>query len=264
MFKDIPSIPILMVGSGNVAWHLGAALKASGLPVTQVWSRQIDNAKELAQELSVKATDNIEDIFHFNGIILFCVPDHVLPFFASRIHNTNSIIVHTSGSVNISLFEKHATQLGVFYPLQTFTKAKPDKDFKGVPVLIESSTLLVEQILYYWAKSIDADPHKVNSPHRMKIHVAAVFACNFTNHMVAVAKQILEENDLNYELLRPLLNETLSNILKFDPKEIQTGPAMRQDHDTIEKHYNTLCTYPEYAEIYRLISDSILKMHFEK
>lgn len=264
MFKDIPSIPILMVGAGNVAWHLGAALKASGLPVTQVWSRQINNAKELAHELSVKATDNIEDIFHFNGIILFCIPDHTIPFFASRIHNTNSIIVHTAGSLNISVFEKHATQLGVFYPLQTFTKAKPDKDFKDVPILIESSTLLVENVLTYWANAIGAKAHKINSPQRMKIHAAAVFACNFTNHMVSVSRHILQENNLDYELLKPLIIETLTNIMNFDSREIQTGPALRRDMETIDKHLNILSTYPDYAKIYSLISDNIQKMYKEE
>ncbi len=264
MFKDIPSIPILMVGAGNVAWHLGAALKASGLPVTQVWSRQINNANELAHELSSKATDNIEDIFHFNGIILFCIPDHTIPFFASRIHNTNSIIVHTAGSVNISAFEKHATQLGVFYPLQTFTKAKPDKDFKNVPVLIESSTLLVENVLTYWADAIGAKAHHINSPQRMKIHVAAVFACNFTNHLVSISQQILEESKLDFGLLKPLITETLTNIMNFDSREIQTGPALRRDMDTVDKHLNILSTHPNYAKIYSLISDSILKMHYEE
>ena len=263
MFTNIPSIPILMVGAGNIAWHLGAALKDSGLPVTQVWSRHMNNAEELAKELSSKATDSIEDIFHFNGIILFCVPDHVIPFFASRIQNTNSIIVHTSGSTNISVFEKHASQLGVFYPLQTFTKAKPEKNFKDVPVLIEASTLLVDEILTFWAKSIDAKLYHLNSPQRLKIHIAAVFSCNFTNHMISIAQEIAKENKLDFELLKPLITETLTNLMHFDPKEIQTGPAMRKDLDTIQKHKNSLSSHPDYAKIYSFVSDSIIKMHFE-
>ena len=264
MFKDIPNIPILMVGSGNVAWHLGTAMKSSGLPVTMVWSRQINNANELAKELKSKATDSIEDIFHFNGIILFCIPDHVIPFFASRIQNTNSIIIHTAGSVNISVFEKHASQLGVFYPLQTFTKAHPEKNFTDVPVLIESTTLLVEEILTFWAKAIGAKLFKLTSPQRIKIHIAAVFACNFTNHMVSIAQDITKENHLDFDLLKPLITETLTNIMNFDPKEIQTGPALRKDFDTIEKHLNSLSMHPDYAKIYNFVSDSIIKMHFEK
>lgn len=264
MFKDIPNIPILMVGAGNVAWHLGVAMKSSGLPVTLVWSRKINNANELAKELSTKATDSIEDIFRFNGIILVCVPDHVIPFFASRIQNTNSIIVHTAGSVNISAFEKHASQLGVFYPLQTFTKAKPDKNFNDVPIIIESTTLLVEDILNFWAKAIGAKTYKLTSPQRLKIHIAAVFACNFTNHMVSIAEEITQDNHLNFDLLKPLIIETLTNIMNFDPKDIQTGPAIRKDFDTIEKHLNSLSKHPDYAKIYSLISDSIVKMHIEK
>jgi predicted short-subunit dehydrogenase-like oxidoreductase (DUF2520 family) len=264
MFKDIPTIPILLVGAGNVAWHLGLAMKTSGLPVTLVWSRKLNNANELAKELESKATDSIEDIFRFNGIILFCIPDHVIPYFASRIHNTNSIIVHTAGSISISAFEQHASQLGVFYPLQTFTKAKPEKNFNEVPVLIESTTLLVEEILTFWAKVLGAKLYKLTSPQRLKIHVAAVFACNFTNHMVSIAEEIAQDNHLNFDLLKPLIVETLTNIMKFDPKDIQTGPALRKDYDTIEKHLNSLSTHPDYAKIYNYISNSIIKMHFEK
>ena len=264
MFKDIPSIPVFLVGAGNVSWHLGVALKMTGVNLTHVWSRNLENAKALSEKLSLKPTDNIEDIFHFEGILLFCVPDHIISFFAKKIRNTNAIIIHTSGSVNINVFEKHATQLGVFYPLQTFNKLKLDKDFKDIPVLVESSTLLVEQILNNWASLIGSKVYKVNSLHRMKIHVAAVFACNYINHMASIAKQILAENNLDYELLKPLIKETLSNILTFDPKEIQTGPSVRKDMDTIEKHINILNSHPDFADAYRSVSDSIIKMHYKE
>jgi predicted short-subunit dehydrogenase-like oxidoreductase (DUF2520 family) len=264
MFTTIPTIPILMVGAGNLAWHLGIAMKSSELHITQVWSRHLNNAEELAKELSCIATDNIEDISNFNGIILFCIPDHVIPFFASKIKNTNSIIVHTSGSTNISVIEKHASQSGVFYPLQTFIKSKPDKKFKDVPVLIESTTPHVDEILVFWTNAIEARLYRLNSQQRMNIHVAAVFSCNFTNHMISIAKDLAQENNLDFNLLKPLITETLTNLLHFNSKEIQTGPAIRKDTDTIQKHLNSLSSHPDYAKIYSFVTDSIIKMHLEE
>ena len=264
MFKDFHSIPILIVGAGNVAWHLGKAFKNAGLPIAQVWSRQILHAEELANEISVKATDDVEEVNRFNGVIVFCIPDHAIPDFTSRLENSDSIYIHTSGSLNISVFEKRLIHRGVFYPLQTFRKNKPYREFKDIPVLIESSTSQVDSMLHFWASAIQSKVYEIDSFQRMKIHVAAVFACNFSNHMVSISRQIIEENNHDYEMLRPLLTETLTNILKFDTREIQTGPAIRKDMDTIDKHSESLAEHPEWADLYSLISKSIIKMHFDK
>ncbi|CAN0464989.1 unnamed protein product, partial [Phaeothamnion confervicola] len=170
----------------------------------------------------------------------------------------DAIVVHTSGSQPLSMLDDSGSQnMGVFYPLQTFTKAKK-VDFKSVPIFIESESSEVEKALIKMGKAISGKVKRINSEERKALHIAAVFASNFTNHMLTIAKNLAKENDLDFEVLKPLIAETLNKSLEIGPEKSQTGPASRGDFEILERHMEFLKENPELAEIYKVISQHII------
>ena len=242
---------IILIGSGNVATHLGIALKNEGYNILQVWSMQVDNAKFLADKLDCKFTNSLDDLVKAD-LYIASVKDDKIVEVISNFQNVN--IVHTSGSIGLKVF-KSFTNCGVFYPLQTFNKSV-DIAFSEIPLCIEANNPKFEKVLLKIGESLSNTVVKMNSEQRKQLHIAAVFACNFSNHMFAIADDILRKSNINFNLLHPLISKTIKQIEKNSPKNVQTGPAKRNDKKIIESHLQFL--EKNQQELYKLITNSII------
>lgn len=248
------------IGSGNLAWHLAPALDNVGYPVREVYSRHPKHAAALVGRL-YEAHVNLSLDFSASTSTLFiiAVSDDALREVAQKIILPDeAIVVHTSGSQPLSILDDSGSQnMGVFYPLQTFSKTKK-VDFKSVPIFIESEKPDIEKTLMKMAKAISGKVKRINSEERKALHIAAVFASNFSNHMLTIAKEITKQNDLDFDVLKPLIAETLNKSLEIGPEKSQTGPAVRGDFEILERHMEFLKENPELAEIYKVISQHII------
>ena len=246
---------ILFVGSGNVATHLAINLKNKNYNIHQVFSRSIENAKDLAKKVDSDYTNKPENIVA-TDLTIIAVSDDSIKDVLDFLPDVPT--VHTSGHTNINILKNSFTSYGVIYPLQSFKK-NIELNFTDIPFLIEANTKEFENNLIEVCSCLSANTIRVNSSERKKIHLAAVYACNFSNHMQVIAKEIMDDAKINYELLIPLIKKTFSN-LELDPKMKQTGPAIRKDFNILDNHIN-LIKKDEHKEIYKLISNSIIKTH---
>ncbi len=250
---------IAMLGAGNVATHLSKALINAGNPVAQVWSRDHNHAIELALQIGANSIVDIADITEDVDLVIIAVKDDAMSVVSAQILPQNSrIVVHTSGSTDIDLLNAHPKS-GVLYPLQTFSK-EIDLDFNEVPLCVEGSDADTQNMLLNLANQLSNKTQIVSSAERIKLHISAVFACNFTNHLYAIAHDLMLESAVSFELLKPLIMETVNKINNHDPKSVQTGPAIRNDTSTMNKHLKILESKPDLHDLYRLISQSIVKM----
>ena len=250
---------VVCIGSGNVATHLSQALYKAGFTIIQIISRTEDHAKTLAQSVDADwttAPDDIEDA----DIYIYSVSDSALGEMIRRNPRKDGLHVHTAGSMSLSLFEGSKARGGVLYPLQTFSKGKA-VDFKDIPLFIEASNADDLNIIRELASRISNKVYEASSAQRQQLHLAAVFTCNFTNHLFAIAESILHEADIPFEVLRPLIQETIDKTATLSPREGQTGPAVRKDFNVMEKHLDKLTDHPQWKEIYRLLSKSIIDHH---
>ena len=247
---------IILLGSGNVATHLGIALKNSNYTIVQVYSKSIKNAKILANKLEAHFTNDLTKL-KSTDLIIVCINDDAILSVLSQIKNT--AIVHTSGSIGLDVFKEQFSNYGVFYPLQTFNK-EVDINISEIPFCIEGNSLEFERKIIEIAKSLSNNVVKMNSQQRKQLHIAAVFACNFSNHMYSIANELLEKNDIDFKILLPLIKKTITNLEKKKPKEVQTGPAKRNDKVIIREHIDTI-KEKEIKELYQKISANIIKFH---
>lgn len=248
------------IGSGNLAWHLAPALDNVGYPVREVYSQDPKHAAALVGRLyEAHVTISLDFSASSFKIFIISVSDDALEDVTQKlILPEDAIVVHTSGSQPLSILDDAGSQnMGVFYPLQTFSKTKKI-DFKTTPIFIESENSEVEKVLTKMAKAISGKVKRITSEERKALHVAAVFASNFTNHMLTLAKKVADENDLDFDLLKPLIAETLNKSLEIGPEKAQTGPAVRGDFEVLERHMEFLKENSEIAEIYKIISQHII------
>ncbi|GAB3199296.1 putative short-subunit dehydrogenase-like oxidoreductase (DUF2520 family) [Pontibacter aydingkolensis] len=250
---------IAFVGAGNVAWHLAQAFTAAGHTVVAVYSRSAASREELAGILPNAAPVSVPD---FTGlavdVILIAVPDAALQSITSELKvKPGTTVAHTSGSQPLAILQHiQGAMPAVFYPLQTFSKTK-DLDLKKVPILLEATQESVVQQLECLAQSISGKVHEIDSDARRQIHLAAVFACNFTNHLLGISQQLLQEANLPTELLHPLVQETVAKAMQQNPYLVQTGPAIRHDNNVIQAHLHMLQEHPLFKEIYQKLTESI-------
>ncbi|MEY4834142.1 MAG: hypothetical protein RI980_257 [Bacteroidota bacterium] len=242
-------IQVILLGSGNVATHLFQAFsKADEIEVVQVFSRTI--SKDFPEILQISDFSKIVEA----DVYIICVSDSAISSVSSQLQFENRLVVHTSGSSDLNVLDSKNNK-GVFYPLQTFTKNKAI-DFSEIPICLEAETVSDFNVIEKVAKSISKNIHAISSEQRKALHVAAVFVCNFTNHLYQIGNEICMENAIPFEILQPLIKETVEKIQSLSPSEAQTGPAVRNDHKTIEKHIDFL-TYENQKEIYKILTKSI-------
>lgn len=251
---------VVMIGSGNVAWHLAPALENIGLKVTTVYSPNLSNAKVLTQCLYEASATTSLDFSDINAsLFIIAINDQAIEEVAKElILPEEAIVVHTSGSQSIDTLAYIPTEhTGVFYPLQTFTKVKK-VNFTNIPLLIESEDKFTKNTLLKIANQLSHEVRHVDSEDRKALHVSAVFACNLTNHLFTIAEKLLAEKQLDFNLLKPLITETISKSLELGPQHAQTGPAIREDTETLEKHMQYLVSNEDFACIYRIITQNIM------
>lgn len=247
---------VVILGSGNVATLLGTSLWKAGYDIIQVWSRDLEHAQALANLLHTHFTADIEQVVDSADLYILSVSDDAIPSVLSEMKLVNGVIAHTSGSTPIAIFQDKFPHYGVFYPFQTFSIGK-EIDFKKVPVLLEAIDSESLSVLNSAALSISDKVQECSSDQRKILHIAAVFASNFTNYFYTISQKLLEENDLSFDLIRPLILETALKVQEIMPREAQTGPAIRNDLSIINSHLKQLENEPELSVIYRLVSDQI-------
>lgn len=251
---------IVILGSGNIATHLGRAFKMAGQNIAQVWSRNNNHAVELADMLAAEAISDMSDLNRSADLYIIAVNDEAIREVALELKTDDKLVVHTSGTTGLSALEGASTKIAVFYPLQTFSKIK-SVDFRQIPIAIEANTPDTLLLIHAIADRLSEKVIEMNSEQRKTLHIAAVFACNFTNHLFGLSKELLDEQNLDFDLLKPLIAETINKIDLNDPVSVQTGPAIRADQATIQAHLDLLSNKPELREIYDKISQSIVNLH---
>jgi predicted short-subunit dehydrogenase-like oxidoreductase (DUF2520 family) len=256
------SLNFCFIGAGNLATQLSKALQNKGFKITQVYSRTTQSAKKLAGSLSVNYTTSLSEIDKSAEIYFVAVKDSVVDEVLSQINFGNKLIVHCSGSLPLSKLERYSLNIGVFYPLQTFSKNR-DVDFKEIPIFIESNSVKNEETLLHLAQEISGSVTVIDSDKRKMLHISAVFACNFVNYFYSVAADILKSKDIPFDVLKPLIMETAGKIQEIPPDEAQTGPAVRFDENIINAHLNKLKEFADYRKLYKSISKSIFE-HYKK
>ncbi|MGA9648804.1 Rossmann-like and DUF2520 domain-containing protein [Pedobacter sp.] len=251
---------IVLLGSGNVATHLAIALKAIGENIVQVFSPNLEHAKQLAAKLNTQAINNLAEINNQADLYIISVKDDAIAEVVNGLSNVDGLVVHTSGTTDIKVISSVLKKAGVFYPLQTFSKAK-ELNFNNIPLCIESTDAEQVEILKVLAHKLSNKVYELEGEKRKILHLAAVFACNFTNHLYSMANELLVKNDLDFDIIRPLIAETANKVLIDLPANVQTGPAVRNDESTMNKHLSMLADLPELQEIYETLSNSIKLVH---
>ncbi|MEJ8801132.1 Rossmann-like and DUF2520 domain-containing protein [Pontibacter sp. H249] len=252
-------LKIAFVGAGNVAWHLSQALATAGHQVMAVYSRSALSRTELASALPEAIAVSSSDFTGFAiDLVIISVPDAALAQVAKELKVTpGTVVAHTSGSQPLAILHQiPGARPAVFYPLQTFSKTKA-VNLQEVPILLEAEQEDALQLVETLAKSISSKVYKVDSEHRRHLHLAAVFACNFTNHLLGISQKLLQEANLPGELLQPLIHETVAKAMQQHPFKIQTGPAIRHDENVIQAHLQMLQQHPRLQELYQKLTESI-------
>jgi len=245
---------VVIIGSGNVATHFAKSLIKGGHHISQVYSRQMQHAFELARTVSAQAIDNLKNISSKADIYLICVSDKGISEVAGQLSFVPKLIAHTSGSIGIEVLNKFP-DYGVFYPLQTISKNR-SVNLTESPICIEANNGNNREKLTQLAYCLSNNINYLNSEERKQCHLAAVFANNFVNHFYALACDILQKKNLDFNLLKPLILETAQKIQETEPTEAQTGPAIRNDQNVIEEHLRLLAS-PKLENLYRFVSMSI-------
>lgn len=251
---------LVFLGAGNLATHLSQELHQKGFSIEQVFSRTEKSARSLAKKLETNYTTSVQQISPDADVYFVALKDSAFEQVLPHINFQNKLLVHCSGSMPLSSLENYSTNIGVLYPLQTFSKDR-QVDFSEIPVFIEASSPENGKILGHIAEKISSQVTVLNSEQRLHLHVAAVFACNFVTHFYTVAGEVLKPQKVPLDVLKPLIMETAHKVQEMEPVKAQTGPAVRYDHDVIEKHLDTLEDFPEFKKIYKIVSESIYKFH---
>jgi predicted short-subunit dehydrogenase-like oxidoreductase (DUF2520 family) len=251
---------IAFAGSGNVAWHLAQALYRQGYGISGIWSRDLTHASELSAVCNSKVCNDISLLKEGADLIVIAVPDKAIEFIAGSIRSFDGIVVHTAASVSTDVLKVFFEKYGSFYPLQTFSKEIPVLS-DDIPFFLEASSDKVMHSIKQIALRLSSKVYEADSRKRLLLHIAAVFAGNYSNLMYVIGNELLKNADLPVEVLHPLMLETTRKAVAGNPLLTQTGPARRGDTPTLEKHIEALALFPDYAELYKLLAQLIIKQN---
>lgn len=248
---------IVFIGSGNLATQLSLALKDAGKDIVQIYSRTENHARELAEKLDCKHTTDIYEIDKNADVYVFSVKDDALSSLVSSIckNRPDGLFLHTAGSVPMDIFKGHASRYGVLYPMQTFSKSRR-VNFQIIPCFIEGSSEEALTTIRALAESISSHVVDCDSEKRKKLHLAAVLACNLTNHCYRLAERVLQEEQIDFDLFLPLIDETAKKVSEMSPRDAQTGPMVRYDVEVMNRQI-ALLPDERTRQIYRLMAESI-------
>ena len=251
---------IVSIGAGNLAFHLSKALQDAGFEITQVYSRTEVSAKALAQLLKVPYTADVGCIVDNASLYVISVSDSAIELLSERLTSLDGLIVHTAGSVPMDVFTGKLKNYGVLYPLQTFSKSRT-VNFSEIPLFIEANSYDNLHVLRKVAEAISQNVYYASSTERVQLHLAAVFGCNFVNHLYHLSAQLARQASFDFSVLSPLIIETAHKaLISGKPNDVQTGPAARNDREVMLKHLDLLSSLPRLKEIYEMLSESIRKL----
>ena len=247
---------IVILGSGNVAAVLGRKFKAAGHTILQVVSRNASAASKLAYEWDTESA-NYPSIAKRNAdVYIIAVSDDAIDDVIKDMKLPGKVVAHTAASVSKDILKTVTDHYGVFYPLQSLHKE--DLDLPEAPIFFDGSDEMTKKKLEALANSISpSHVGQAGDDARLKLHVAAVVVNNFTNHLYALAEDYCKKEGINFKELIPLIEETASRIKDISPSISQTGPAIRNDQETIQKHLALLNTHPELKRVYEFLTASI-------
>jgi len=248
---------VVIIGSGNVASVMGRLINSNGHQVIQVISRHVDHAKMLADELHCPYSGSNDEVDKTADVYIVAVSDGALYELNKSFHIGNKLILHTAGSVPRDVLKDISVNYGVIYPLQSLRK---EMDYTGdIPLLIDGNSEETITLVEDFARTISDKVVKASDEERLKLHVAAVIVSNFTNHLYTLAEEFCEKENVDFKLLAPLIKETAVRVQDHSPASVQTGPAIRNDIFTLDKHLRLLANYPRLKYVYLKLTDSIMK-----
>jgi predicted short-subunit dehydrogenase-like oxidoreductase (DUF2520 family) len=253
---------ITLIGSGKVATQLGFQLHHLGKTIPEVYSPNLKHAQSLASQIEAVAISDLSNLSPQADLYIIAVSDNAIETVIKTIKINCKTVVHTAGSIPLQILESLSPNHGVLYPLQTFTKEKT-VDFSRIPFCIEASNRITRSSLLNFAGQLSDDVRYISTQQRLLLHVAAVFVSNFSNLMYLMGEELLQTAGLPFDILNPLIEETAAKIGGILPHRAQTGPAVRNDEITIQKHLDLLKDFPDKQEIYKLLSEKIIR-HFNK
>jgi len=248
---------VVILGAGSVATHLALALGMHGYRISQIYSRTSGSAEMLSLKTNSQFITDLQLLETDADLYIIALKDSVVECLIRKLV-VDGIVVHTSGTLPMSVLKNMSARFGVFYPLQTFSKSRPIS-FDHLPVCLEASDSETLAVIRQVAETLSDNIYEIDSEQRQYMHLAAVFSCNFSNFMYVAAADILRSRSINFDILIPLIREFFDKVTMMDPWEAQTGPAIREDRGVIGKQMELLDKFPEYKEIYRHITDKILE-----
>lgn len=248
---------VVCLGAGNVASHLTIALKEQAFEIVQVYSRTLQSAASLANQVGAIPITNLSEVTDKADLYIFALKDSALESVISQVPQNTGLWIHTAGSIPLDIFCNYNCRNGVLYPFQTFTKNRK-LNWKDIPLFIEASDEKSLKDIKTIASTLSNKIVELSSEERKYLHLTGVFACNFTNHMYTLSKLFLQKINLPFDVALPLIEETALKVQDLSPEEAQTGPAVRYDENVIQKHLS-LIEDDSIKQIYKLISENIHK-----
>lgn len=246
---------VVMIGTGNVATVLSKLLVSRGHQLVQVYGRNAEHAAKLASDLNTFYSSDPVAIDMSADLYMVALSDTALYSISSWFKPGNKLVVHTAGSVSMDVLSACSTNFGVLYPLQSLRKEM--ETYPVIPLLIEGNTPGNSGLIKEFAKGLSDTVVEMNSEDRMRLHIGAVMVSNFTNYLYARTDEYYKEQHLDFKLLLPLMRESVNRLEQFYPSQLQTGPAVRNDQTTIQKHLQLLADRPDLAELYKRFSEEI-------
>ncbi|TDS11108.1 Rossmann-like and DUF2520 domain-containing protein [Sphingobacterium paludis] len=247
---------ITILGSGNVATHLGKALLEAGHRIVEIYSRNLANAQALASQVGATATDLVTRLRDDADIYLLAVSDQAIETLASQLPvSIRGMVVHCSGATTMDVLASFQ-RYGVIYPPQSLRK-EHDTQMASIAFGIEGNTTETEDALLELVQEFAPKSFRCNSQQRLALHIGAVFANNFTNSLFQISFELLQAHRLPFHLLHPIMQETVEKAIQHEPRSVQTGPAQRDDQTTIDKHLNFISEKPNWVKIYQRLTEEI-------
>ncbi|MBR4572969.1 MAG: DUF2520 domain-containing protein [Prevotella sp.] len=247
----------VIIGSGNLATHLSVAMKEAGMPPIQVYSPNLSHAQQLAERIGCEATNKRENVIMDADAYIISIKDDAISDVAEWLgrDRVGATLIHTAGSISIDELTRSVTHAGVLYPMQTFSK-DTSLNFREIPIFVEYSDEVSKDVVMTIANAVSDRVTETDSAKRKKMHLAAVFACNMTNHCYRLAEKITEEEGIDFSLFAPLIMETARKATIMSPHDAQTGPMKRHDIGVMNMQ-KELIANPLTKEIYDLMAKSV-------
>lgn len=253
-------LKIAIIGTGNVAWHFSKIFSKEGHLIKQVFSRTFENAQLFADEFNAKALESLDSLDKELDLIVIATNDEAIASISRRIQHP-ALVIHTSGTTAMDALSNERT--GVVWAIHSMRKGIPSS-YKQTPFVVETKLESDRSILSAAFQAFEKNIHYANSEQRLRIHLAAVVANNFVNHLFTLSEKLVNESGVSFDILKPMIDAHIEGIHNLSPTYLQTGPAVRNDQTTINQHLELLHSQPEIMKLYQLLTDSIQKMYLHK